>query len=207
MAMFLIKHGANPNLAADGNGATPLWAAVNTQWQPRTRFPQPQEMEQQKATYLDVMKALLDAGADPDARIEDASLVPGLQRLRQPQLRPRRHVGLDRFWRAAYATDLDAMKLLVAYGADPEHPDASRRRRAGRAVVRRAGARCRAPARAPGGAIAPTRRRRPAKFDAPPVPAGGPGALADSRRGRRRVRRRLRRQRASPRARRVADGR
>src|SRR5262249_50550379 len=47
-AMFLIERGANPNLAANGNGVTPLWAAVNTQWQPRTRYPQPQEMELQK---------------------------------------------------------------------------------------------------------------------------------------------------------------
>src|SRR5262249_26857406 len=49
MAMFLVQRGANVNLAAHGNGVTPLWAAVNTQWQPRTRYPQPQEMEQQKA--------------------------------------------------------------------------------------------------------------------------------------------------------------
>ena len=103
---------------------TPLWAAVNTQWQPRTRFPQPQEMELQKATYLDVMKALLDKGADPNARISVASLVHGLHRLRQPQLRPRRHVtGSTAFWRAAYGTDVDAMKLLVDVRRRPEHPD------------------------------------------------------------------------------------
>ncbi len=59
MAMFLIGRGANPNIAAAGNGVTPLWAAVNTQWQPRTRFPQPQQMEKQQATYIGVMKALL----------------------------------------------------------------------------------------------------------------------------------------------------
>jgi len=70
LAKVLIDRGANVNLAAAGNGVTPLWAAVNTQWQPRTRYPQPQEMEQQKATYLDVMKALLAKGADPDARLK-----------------------------------------------------------------------------------------------------------------------------------------
>ena len=67
IAMMLVKRGANPNIAAKNNGVTPLWAAVNTQWQPRTRFPQPQEMELQKPTYLDVMKALLDKGADPES--------------------------------------------------------------------------------------------------------------------------------------------
>ncbi len=66
MAMMLIERGADPNLAAKVNGATPLWSAVNTQWQPRTRFPQPQEMEQQKATYLDVMAKLLEKGADAE---------------------------------------------------------------------------------------------------------------------------------------------
>ncbi|MGH8723095.1 MAG: ankyrin repeat domain-containing protein, partial [Burkholderiales bacterium] len=60
VALYLLERGADPNLAAAGNGVTPLWAAVNVQWQPRTRFPQPQEMELQQATYLDVMKAVLD---------------------------------------------------------------------------------------------------------------------------------------------------
>ena len=67
--MTLVKRGANPNIAAKNNGVSPLWAAVNTHWQPRTRFPQPQEMELQKATYLEVMQALLDKGANPNHRI------------------------------------------------------------------------------------------------------------------------------------------
>src|SRR5204863_2655861 len=69
VAMLLIERNANANAASNGNGVTPLWAAINTQWQPRTRFPQPQEMEQQNATYLDVAKTLLDAGADPNGRV------------------------------------------------------------------------------------------------------------------------------------------
>ena len=58
IAMLLIEKGADPNIALKGNGVTPLWAAINTQWQPRTRFPQPQNMELQKHTYLEVMEAL-----------------------------------------------------------------------------------------------------------------------------------------------------
>ena len=42
-------------------------------WQPRTRFPQPQEMELQKHTYLEVMKALLDKGADAESPHQVAS--------------------------------------------------------------------------------------------------------------------------------------
>jgi ankyrin repeat protein len=70
MAMLLINRGADPNLVAKNNGVSPLWAAVNTAWQPRTRFPQPQEMELQKHTYLEVMQALLDKGANVNHRIK-----------------------------------------------------------------------------------------------------------------------------------------
>ncbi len=31
-------------------------------------------------------------------------------------------IGSTAFWRAAYGTDVDAMKLLVKYGADPNIP-------------------------------------------------------------------------------------
>ena len=58
MAMLLINRGADPNITSKRDAVSPLWAAVNTMWQPRTRFPQPQEMELQKATYLEVMQAL-----------------------------------------------------------------------------------------------------------------------------------------------------
>ena len=69
LAMMLVERRANPNVTAENLGVTPLWAAINAQWQPRTRFPQPQEMDLQKSTYLDVMKALLEAGADANARV------------------------------------------------------------------------------------------------------------------------------------------
>ena len=52
------------------NGVAPLWAAVNANWQPRTRYPQPQEHNRQETDYLGVMEALLEAGADPDGRLE-----------------------------------------------------------------------------------------------------------------------------------------
>src|SRR5437762_3909376 len=122
MAMFLIERGANPNLAANGNGAAPLWAAVNTQWQPRTRYPQPQQMEQQKATYLDVMKALLAAGADPDARIKTHPWYLVYSGCGNRNCGLADTSGSTAFWRASYATDVEAMKLLVGAGADPNIP-------------------------------------------------------------------------------------
>src|SRR5439155_1474087 len=122
VAMFLIERGANPDIASSANGVTPLWAAVNAQWQPRTRFPQPQEMEQQKATYLDVMKALLDHGADVNARIKSHPWYLVYSGCGNRNCGLADTSGSTAFWRAAYATDLDAMKLLVASGADPNIP-------------------------------------------------------------------------------------
>jgi ankyrin repeat protein len=170
MAMFLIGRGADPNIAAGGNGATPLWAAVNTQWQPRTRFPQPQQMEKQQATYIDVMKALLKAGADPDARLKSHPWYLVYSGCGNRNCGLADTAGSTAFWRAAYATDLEAMKLLVAHGADPNIPTV-----APPVPIRRGGGG--APAGA-GGPIAPTAAAAQEKFTAPPVPAGGPGALA-----------------------------
>jgi uncharacterized protein len=171
LAMLLIERGANPNIAAGGNGATPLWAAVNTQWQPRTRYPQPQEMEQQKTTYLDVMKALLAKGADPDARLKTHPWYLVYSGCGNRNCGLADTAGSTAFWRAAYATDLDAMKLLVSYGADPNIPTI-----APNVPVRRGGAG--APPAGAGGAIMPTADANQPKFNALPVPAGGPGALA-----------------------------
>ena len=167
LAMFLIQRGANPNLASNSNGATPLWAAINTQWQPRTRYPQPQEMEQQKATYLDVVKALLDAGADVNARTRTHPWYLVYSGCGNRNCGLADTAGSTAFWRAAYATDLEAMKLLVQYGADPEIPTV-----APPAPVRR-GPQGGGPGQdgMPGATAAP-------KPQWPAVPPGGPGAYA-----------------------------
>ena len=170
LAMLLIERGANVNLAAAGNGATPLWAAVNTQWQPRTRYPQPQEMEQQKATYLDVMKALLAKGADPDARLKTHPWYLVYSGCGNRNCGLADTAGSTAFWRAAYATDLEAMKLLAAHGADPNIPTI-----APNVPVRRGGG---GPPAGAGGPVMPTAEANQPKFNALPVPAGGPGALA-----------------------------
>jgi len=167
MAMMLIGRGADPNLAAGGNGVTPLWAAVNTQWQPRTRFPQPQEMEQQNATYLDVMTALLDAGADVDARLRSHPWYLVYSGCGNRNCGLADTAGSTAFWRAAYATDLPAMKLLIAHGADPNIPTV-----APPAPVRRG------PQGGGPGQDGMPGTTAPAKPAWPAIPPGGPGAFA-----------------------------
>ena len=173
MAMFLIERGADVNLAASNNGVTPLWAAVNTAWQPRTRFPQPQQMELQKHTYLEVMKALLDKGADVNHRISSHPWYLVYTGCGNRNCGLADTTGSTAFWRAAYGTDLMAMKLLAAYGADPEIPTT-----APRAQIRRGGDAPGAQPQGAGGAVMPTAGQGMEKYDAPPIPYGGPGAFA-----------------------------
>lgn len=205
VAMLLIEGGANPNVAAKGNSATPLWAAVNTQWQPRTRFPQPQEMELQKATYLEVMKALLEHGADPDARLTSHPWYMVYSGCGNRNCGLADTSGSTAFWRAAYSTDLEAMRLLTSYGADPNIPTIAPRQAVRRgpqaaapapaapagsesaAAAPAAPAASAAPAQAPkadlapvagaGGALAPVPAANQARYTAPPIPYGGPGAM------------------------------
>ena len=152
LAMGLFEAGADPNLASDAN-ATPLYTTINTQWIPKSRHPQPADYMQQEVTYLDLMKAFLEAGVDPNVRLEKQLWFTtfGDDYLRVDRM------GATPFWRAAYALDLEAMKLLVAHGADPHIPTMK---------------------------TAPPRFGRSATPDdgpdpsgLPPVPVGGPGVF------------------------------
>ncbi|MDH4063794.1 MAG: ankyrin repeat domain-containing protein [Acidobacteriota bacterium] len=114
LAMYLLERGADPTAASDA-GATPLYATVNIEWAPRSFYPQPRAQLQQRTNYLDLMRALLDKGADPNARLRKKLWYTqyNFDLLRTDE------GGATAFWRAAYASDLEAMKLLLAHGADP----------------------------------------------------------------------------------------
>jgi ankyrin repeat protein len=122
LALLLLERGADPDKASTQNGAAPLWAAVNAEWQPRTRYPQPQEHALSKASYLDVIEALLKAGADPDARLTKHPWYLVYTDCGNRNCGLEDTEGSTAFWRAAYATDVEAMRLLVRYGADPNVP-------------------------------------------------------------------------------------
>jgi len=149
--MRLLELGADPNLASEP-GATPLYIAVHLQWAPQSFYPQPVALQQERTGYLDLMEALLEAGADPN---------PRLQRHLWYNSFNHNVLGVDTwgatpFWRAAYGTDVAAMKLLLEYGADPTIPTY----------------------RPPGRESTGNNPEKEPELDAsglPPVPVGGPG--------------------------------
>jgi ankyrin repeat protein len=114
IAKYLLAHGADPTLATAG-GVTPLYAVLNIEWAPRMFYPQPRAQLQQETSYLDLIAALLDEGADPNARLSRKTWFTqyNFDLLRVDD------GGATPFWRAAYASDISAMKLLLKYGADP----------------------------------------------------------------------------------------
>jgi ankyrin repeat protein len=119
LAKYFLDRGADPTRAAE-NGATPLYAALNCVWAQKSNYPQPRAFTQQTLTYLDLMSALLDKGADPNARLKKKVWYSGYN----SDLSGVDETGATPFWRAAYASDIDAMKLLVRRGADPNIPTA-----------------------------------------------------------------------------------
>jgi ankyrin repeat protein len=114
LARLLLDKGANPKAASE-NGVTALYAALNCEWAPKALYPQPRAQVNQTITYQDLMKALLDAGADPNSRLNKKVWYSGYSF----DLSGVDETGATAFWRAAYASDVEAMKLLVSYGADP----------------------------------------------------------------------------------------
>ena len=117
MARMLLGKGADVKLASDA-GATPLYAVINTQWAPKSLYPQPTAQLQQQTTHLELMEMLLKAGADPNVRLKKHLWFMSYNF----DLLGVNTVGATPFWRAAYGLDVPAMKLLKQYGADPSVP-------------------------------------------------------------------------------------
>ena len=117
LALELLDRGANANATTeDGVGA--LYAVLNNRWAPKALYPQPTAFKQQRTSYLDLMRALLDAGADPNQRVATHIWYTSYNF----DLLGVNFRGATPFWRAAYATDVSAMRLLKEYGADHTIP-------------------------------------------------------------------------------------
>jgi ankyrin repeat protein len=158
LAMMLLAKGGKPTMASDA-GTTPLYAAINVQWAAKSLYPQPTAQYQQRTTHLELMEALLAAGADVNARLDKHLWFMSYNF----DLLGVNTEGATPFWRATYGLDLPAMKLLLKYKADVT------------IATKKPAGRLRgddAPPAAEPGAAAPT------DFSGlPPVPVGGPGVL------------------------------
>jgi ankyrin repeat protein len=158
LALMLVERGADPNLVSD-DGAGPLFATLNIEWSLRTWYPQPQAFRTQQNSYLDLMEALLEAGADPNQQVSTHIWYSAYNAGRMGV----DFTGATPFWRAAYATDVTAMKLLHSYGADPNMsttnlPERRRFRDPGN----------------PGAQTGPEDEEKLDPSGLPPVPVGGP---------------------------------
>ncbi len=113
VAKYLLEHGADPNITSQTSKTTPLWAVIDARYAQREWYPPPNS-EQEKTTHIELINALLDRGADINARTGPRAWYRGFGNSGGPD-----PDGSTAFWRAVGALDLETMKLLLARGADP----------------------------------------------------------------------------------------
>ena len=114
LALFLLERGADPN--ATDAGMAPLHWAVGT-WEsgeanPVFGFTDAMSGIPQRAAKLELVKALLARGANPNARMTQRP--PGFAGGHTDV------IGATPFLLASAAADIEMMRLLLAAGADPK---------------------------------------------------------------------------------------
>ena len=111
IARILIDRGADVNMA-NGKNWTPLYLAVKARTREKGTVPNPVI---DTAAMFDVIKLMLDKGADPNARLKANTETYGATTWLK-------EAGATAFLRAAWCGDLEVMKTLLRYGADPFIP-------------------------------------------------------------------------------------
>ena len=109
LAKMLIDRGADVNLANKG-GWTPLYLATDNRNIEGGDYPVPKP----DLDHLEIIRALLQHGANPNARIRENTLTRTIFTMQWFF-----EDGADAFVRAAQSSDTELMKLLLEYHADP----------------------------------------------------------------------------------------
>ena len=109
LAALLVERGADVNLANKG-GWTPLYLATDNRNIEGGDYPVPKP----DLDHLDIIRLLLEKGANPNARIRDNTLTRTIFTMQWFF-----EDGATAFVRAAQSSDTALMKLLLQYHADP----------------------------------------------------------------------------------------
>jgi ankyrin len=117
VARFLIDRGANVK-AVDWYGRTPLWTAVESRNMDFDNNTFANEVN--RAPYIELIRVLLDKGADPNARTKESPPIRRQMLNVTGTLEWVDFTGQTPFLRAALAGDVTVMKLLLSKGADPK---------------------------------------------------------------------------------------
>jgi ankyrin repeat protein len=108
LAVLLLENGANPRVA-NSAGFSPLHTAIR-------------KRGGSERTSAVVLKALLAHGADPNVRLPLKKQPPNFNPIAYPAISDVDYGGATPLWIAANNADLDALRILVAAGADPKIP-------------------------------------------------------------------------------------
>jgi len=117
VARFTIDHGAEIHVA-DWYGRTPLWAAVEARNMDVDNA-EPFENGVDREPVLDLIKVLLDRGADPNARTKETPPIRRQMLRVTGSLSWVDFTGQTPFLTASLSGDVAVMRLLLDYGADP----------------------------------------------------------------------------------------
>jgi ankyrin repeat protein len=120
LAVFLLDNGADPQ-APNSAGFTPLHTVMRKRGANMGYAAGYHGSRPAPATAV-VLKALLARGANPDAQLPSKPQPPNFNPIAYPPIMGVQYGGATPLWIAATNADLEAMRLLVAAGADPKKP-------------------------------------------------------------------------------------
>ena len=115
--MELLARGADPNLVSD-DGAGPALRDAQHRVVAADLVPAAADAyrDSDDTSYLELMEALLEAGAEPESADVSTHIWYAAYNAGRMGVD---FTGATPFWRAAYAADVEAMKLLVAARGRP----------------------------------------------------------------------------------------